>query len=132
MRRRTWIAATVAAAALALTAGGYALAAGTFTDVTFAGCLSGGKLTQVQVTRTPSCAASATPVQWDGQAAVSPGPSPSPSPTTASPSPPPTTASPSPSLPATTPPPPASGFVTRSGATLMLNGSPYKTPGFNA
>jgi hypothetical protein len=95
MSRRTRAVAVVAGAVvLAAAAGGYALASGGFSDVTFAGCLAGGKLSQVQVTRTPSCAATATPVQWAGQAVTG---SPSPSPSTTSPSPSPTQTSPSPS-----------------------------------
>lgn len=81
MRRSRIIAAAVLAVTVAAGAGGYALAAGTLTGVTVAGCLAGGKLTSVQVTRVPGCAASATPVQWPGQARLaSPSPSPSPSP----------------------------------------------------
>lgn len=96
MRLRYALAA-VAAAVLATGGTVAAVAAGGVSDVTFAGCLAGGKLSNVQVTRTPSCAATATPVQWAGQAAVSSSPAPSPTPTpTLSPSPSP---SPSPTAP---------------------------------
>jgi hypothetical protein len=78
--RRVILAAAAVAAVAAVTGGGFAAAAGGMADVTFAGCLSGGTLRNVQVTRTPGCASYATPVQWAGQAAVTTSPSPSPSP----------------------------------------------------
>ena len=115
--RKTWL-AIPAAMVLAVAAGGWALAAGSLTDVTFAGCLAGGKLTNVQAARTPSCAASATPVQWAGKAALPP--SPSPTATSPSPSPSPTDTSPSPA-------PTSTGVACT--ATLGHNCGPYSYAG---
>lgn len=101
MRRLGYAFAVLAVTVMVAVVGARALAAGGLTDVTFNGCLAGGKLTGVQATRTPSCAATATPVQWAGKAGV-----------TASPSPTITSPSPSPSVSTSTSAPPPGTCVT--------------------
>ena len=66
-RRVALVTAAAVTAVAAATAG--AMAATSTQSVTVAGCLAGGRITGVSVKTVPTCAASATPVQWAGQAA---------------------------------------------------------------
>jgi hypothetical protein len=125
----------VIAVAAVLAAGGAAgfAAASATQPVTVAGCLANGRITGVSVTSVPSCAASATPVQWAGQAALSASPSPtaaspspSPAPTSTSPSPSPTgTSSPSCDLNATTSDLAAQFAAAQPGQTVCLASGNY-------
>ena len=125
-RRVALVTAAAVTAVAAATAG--AMAATSTQSVTVAGCLAGGRITGVSVKTVPTCAASATPVQWAGQAAL-----PSPSATTVTPTPTVTTPTPTPTPTLTvTPTPTPTGTATGAACvTSAQNGTcgPYDYPG---